>query len=398
MKDLNYPEFSDLEERNKNHQLWLRWDKKSSRWNFQTTDFTEVDYEPFTDTETLKFRHIFEWEILDEANFQGSNIKWLSFKWASLKWTDFRNASFDFSQFNEKQKKEAIFTDKDLEKYNLRKEIEKDNLEYENAELKEENKENEETLDNISNEKTTNLLKWFNDITNTFLNEEKNWLIISFISFLITLLVSIVLVIDLFLPQYTSVFLISIFWIIFFIIFFILFIFAYADIQNQKNKNPTKSKKLVKENKTRKYTLFIWKYWIILLLFIIFIWVTTNIQNFYSSIIEESSKSLFTTRDSLTRLLPISIALISFLYFSLYQYWKAKGLRIENQNKIAILYWFEAIKSDTTPNMDKWRFYDKIAEVVFTKIFQSKKKEIGLPLDQVTKLATEIASVIVKNK
>ena len=98
-------------------------------------------------------------------------------------------------------------------------------------------------------------------------------------------------------------------------------------------------------------------------------------------------------RDSKYWLFPFWILLSSFLYFSIYQYSKAKQLRIENQNKVALLHWLQALRSDTTEWMEKWRFYDNIANVVFTKVYNSKEKEQNLPIDKLI----EVVNIIKKN-
>ncbi len=85
-------------------------------------------------------------------------------------------------------------------------------------------------------------------------------------------------------------------------------------------------------------------------------------------------------------LVPLWIILSTCLYFSLYQYSKAKQLRIENQNKIAILHWFQALRAEKWDWVVQWRFYDNIANVVFTKVY-SKKVSNDLPVDKLVELA-----------
>lgn len=70
----------------------------------------------------------------------------------------------------------------------------------------------------------------------------------------------------------------------------------------------------------------------------------------------------------------------------MYQYSKAKQLRIENQNKIAILHWFQALRAEKWDWVENWRFYDNIANVVFTKVY-SKKVSNDLPVDKLVELA-----------
>jgi hypothetical protein len=83
-------------------------------------------------------------------------------------------------------------------------------------------------------------------------------------------------------------------------------------------------------------------------------------------------------------IISLSIILFSFLYFSIWQYWKAKELRIENQNKIALLHWFQAINSNIWIT-NKEIFHQNISDVVFTKAYRDKNSQ-NLPIDKIIDL------------
>ena len=76
--------------------------------------------------------------------------------------------------------------------------------------------------------------------------------------------------------------------------------------------------------------------------------------------------------------------LTTILYFSIYQYSKAKELRIENQNKIALLHGFQAINANELIT-NKEIFHQNIADVVFTKAYREKNPQ-NLPIDKVIDL------------
>jgi len=70
------------------------------------------------------------------------------------------------------------------------------------------------------------------------------------------------------------------------------------------------------------------------------------------------------------------LLLLGFLYFSARQYVKAKNLRIENQNKITILQWFQAIKADPDKSYKKGRFYDKVSSIVFKWVEKENNSDL----------------------
>jgi len=170
---------TEVKSRIKNHQLWLKWDNEDKKWNFKNLDIYTSAHDYYNNNPSWTdedFYNVFIGHNLTEASFEDTDIRDIKFRWTVLKWTDFRNSDFEFSQFTDEQNQEAVFTDKNLEKYELKKEIEIENLENENTELKEENKENKELLEETSEEQTLELIEWFKEIKEEFEKEEKNWL------------------------------------------------------------------------------------------------------------------------------------------------------------------------------------------------------------------------------
>lgn len=98
--------------------------------------------------------------------------------------------------------------------------------------------------------------------------------------------------------------------------------------------------------------------------------------------LEEPTESIFDLSSQYI-LLPLWLLLSSFLYFCIFRYSKVSQLRIENQNKVALLHWLIAIKADTDEWMSKSRYYDNIADVVFTKVYNSKTADQNLPIDKI---------------
>lgn len=110
-------------------------------------------------------------------------------------------------------------------------------------------------------------------------------------------------------------------------------------------------------------------------------------QELWKKFIEKSDIVILPNENAYFIIIPIVILFLTLLYFSVVQYSKSKKLRIDNQNKIALIHGMMAIKADTT-NMDKEKFYDKIADIVFDRVHH--EKEENLPLDKIIQLIKAI--------
>ncbi len=214
--------------------------------------------------------------------------------------------------------------------------------------LEEKNKQQEEELKSTSEGQTNSLLSGFKDLATEYHFEEKFWIrCMALIAFYLLFLSSLPLLI--FLYSYSNIIVIPTF------LFFCLYLHLL------ENPEESKTEKIEKITPWIIFTVFIFLAWI---------WVIPNIE-----ITEKTNLYIYIS--------PIIILFITLLYFSVTQYSKSKKLRIDNQNKIALIHGMMAIKADTT-NMNKWRFYDKIAEIVFDKVHHDKEE--NLPIDKIIQI------------
>lgn len=358
--------YDEVKEKIKNHLLWLRWS-----WKEEDRDFSNLD---LTWLYSYQTKTVFEKANLTEANFQNSDIRNLTFSWTNTKWLDLRNANYQTDQFTQEQLSQAILTDEDYKSY-----LENKKITEENKKLKWKIKEKDEIINTIWEEQTDKLLKWFENLKKDFWFEEKRWLTIAIITFFLSLWFSTIIFIDSIFPELTKRFLYIFFWRFIFIILTILL--AISDNNKQKKNTPFfKIPNWDSIKNTSLKTIFLWYRFIIL----------TQLDYLWR--IWENKKSLLDIKTPYYTLIPISIILFSFLYFSIYQYSRAKQLRIENQNKIALLHWFQALRAEPNDWIQKQSFYDNIANVVFTKVYQTKTSK-DLPIDKVLDLVTMISKI-----
>ncbi|HIQ57639.1 TPA: hypothetical protein EYG84_03120, partial [Candidatus Gracilibacteria bacterium] len=87
--------------------------------------------------------------------------------------------------------------------------------------------------------------------------------------------------------------------------------------------------------------------------------------------------------------LSVSITLFTVLYFFISQYIKAKNLRIENQNKVALIYGYQALQAETNANEKYQYFLPNFSNVIFAKAIPSKNEK-NLPIDELVKLVKAI--------
>ncbi len=274
---------------------------------------------------------------------------------------------------------------------------------------------------NTSKKEVNKLIEGFIDLRDSFEKEEFKWLTYSFIVFLSLLFLLLIPVVDIFAYQYTYK---IIFWGIMFVVWLLLllpslYIFASNDDLKNINEVPSDKKKPNEESQKNKknqkkrnkvlefirrniiriwkkldFVMFLWKsfkkgWFLILYVLILFLSLTTFLDWLSAPI-----KPVFWFEPRLS-LIPIWVLFSSVLYFSVFQYGKAKKLRIENQNKVALLHWFIAIRTDNWDEISKSRFYDNVANVVFTKVFESKNSELNFPMDKALDIIRSLAE---KNK
>lgn len=378
-KEYKYITQEEIKEKIKNLHLTQRWEKNldcSFKWCYLWNWYKEN--KDWTIAEEFNISSdIFNWIDLSWGDFSNTNISYLSFNDCNLSWTNFKwskfNTSFnintnfewadfrwkdteyDIQDFSEKQRKQIIFTDKDYEKYQKK-------LEKENKKLKEITK-------NTSDEQTNKLTESFEKLEKKFWIEEIRWLIISFIAFISLSFFFTIPILDIFMYEYTYK---IIFW---WIIVIIWLIFTVTSIVWNNDKKSDNDLWFWQET-----FFFIKKWWPIL----IYIFLVVFLLNNYLDSLSKPDSSIFSMNKNYA-LIPFWILLSTFLYFSIYQYSKSKKLRIENQNKIALLHWLIALRTDTSNDFDKNIFYNNIANVVFDKIYN--EKDNNLPIDKIIDLA-----------
>lgn len=251
-------------------------------------------------------------------------------------------------------------------------------LENSNTEKESEISKKEEIIEKIEEEQTNKLLEWFGTLKNDFLVEEKRWISMWWVIFFCLLIIVLIPLFDSFIFKYTYHFIY--WWTI--LILMLLFLPIYV-LTEEKEKvwviskfwenKPDNSLKKERNKKT-----ILNNIWFLLIYFSLFL---------FWYLIPNSEKQVFQI-DTKYWLIPLYIILFSFLYFSLYQYSKAKQLRIENQNKIALIHWILSMEWKNY-NFDISKIYENFANVVFTKVY-FKKTSNDLPIDKVIDLAKSI--------
>lgn len=347
----------ELDKRINNHLLFLRWNNDENLDHNFSNCIIDDNYSELlswidltnSDFSNSELRNVtFNNSILDWAKFEWAKFIYSDFWNASMIWTDLRWLEWFNSQnsLNLKQKEEVILTDKDYDNFIK---INKQNKKIENQ---------SEILESVSDNHSEKLINSFKDLEDKFRKEENNWLEILQITFLTLFLVSLIPILDFFFHDIIAYFVFLILFII--IIIFIGAFFYIKDYEKPTSKQPLKIKNVF--------------------YFIITIILTINTVKLTLDI--KLSNNLFSDWNIII-FSPILVLLSTLLYFSVFQYSKSKKLRIENQNKVALLHWYLSIKATKWDWMDKWRFYNNIANVVFSKVYETKESDKNLPTDQI---------------
>ena len=388
-KNLKFITQARLSEKIENHFKFMRWDKKVNH-NFNNYNYTDWYKWEWEKKETFKISsNAFISRDLTEANFQNSDVTLMSFQDTILKWADFRWSIYNSRQFSKTQLKDIILTDRDHKKYQEKKKIMN-----ENNILKEKVSQKDEVLASTSKTQIHKLTGSFEELEHRFRVEERQWLIIWFILFMCLLLFLSIPIFDIFAYQYTyKIILLAILFIIGLIWSSIIAI-ATANMQDEvkEQKVSPQLNRVTNKKITEQWKLFIYNLWRFIKN------ILTGLKKFFIPAIvfwplyiyfikyivelEEPTESIFDLSSQYI-LLPLWLLLSSFLYFCIFRYSKVSQLRIENQNKVALLHWLIAIKADTDEWMSKSRYYDNIADVVFTKVYNSKTADQNLPIDKI---------------
>lgn len=308
---------------------------------------------------------------LSAVNFENANLRWANLLWvyfhdANLRWAILIWAKFTPEYLSEKQKNEAIFTEEQLKAHET---IIKDL----NIQQKETIKEKNVVIENIWNIRTNELQKEFINLKNNYWDEERRWLAVSITIFIILIMFTLI-------PISLYIWLIWAEKIIFsFVILVILliysFIIAVSDTYRPNKSFFDKIDVFIENNSLIKvFTSLVFSWWIY--------YLYTNLK--FDKAIEVDYKVLLP-------FLPFEIICLTFLYFCIYQFSKAKNLRIEQQNKIAIISWYQALIAQEELTWKEVRmnhFLPNIADVLFCKA--NEKNDQSLPFDK----ALEIAKLV----
>ncbi|EKE29429.1 MAG: hypothetical protein ACD_2C00177G0005 [uncultured bacterium (gcode 4)] len=252
------------------------------------------------------------------------------------------------------------------------KQLKKEKLEItkEKEALLEITKEKEAKIEEIWEKRTLELQQWFNDLKNEYATEERKWLVVS-------LTVFVVLIISSFLPICVYIWLIwsekIIFW---FLILVILLIYTFM-LATDKNLKPEEKWIEKVENFIKKRELLK----ILLLSILAF--------SFGSMVAQiDFQKKWNLDFSNLLPFVPFELITLTFLYFCVYQFSKAKNLRIEHQNKIAIISWYKALLAHEEMTWKEIRmshFLPNISNVLFCK--SNDSNDSNLPIEKIMDLA-----------
>lgn len=343
--DLSYTDFRNIS---------LKW-KNLEKVNLVGSNLSEIWSLQERITYSDNILYLLDWTDFSKANLTDTNVKWLNFRLADVNGAVFIWSNYKSNQFSEQQLNLIIETEEWLQKKIW--------------ELEQKISIKDKAIKNIWDKRTEELKEWFEILKQNYANEERKWLVISITIFL-------VLITSAFLP---ILFAIWLKWAEKIVIYFILAIFAiiYAFLWAEEwknNKNEDWFEKIINNNKTAR----------IILSIVTFIWLVILIQ--YA--IWNTNMNLPFDYTRLIPFLPFEIISLTFLYFCIYQFSKAKNLRIEQQNKIAVVSWYQALIAQEELTWKEVRlsyFLPNISDVLFCKV--NEKNDNNLPIDKVVEVA-----------
>ncbi len=276
---------------------------------------------------------------LSNSTFTNTTLKGVCFKNSNLKHIDLNGAKLfktifigveNFPKLSKEQKKNVIFSE-------------------EQRRLYEENKQQKQTIEGIGKEQTKKLLSGFQTLKDDFGKEEKKWFLILLFAFL--LFINFNLLFSLFALGVALSELLGLFFGInlsFLGVLLIVFL---------KNIITFEIRKSILNKTFKIYKIFYifyipnLKYSTYFLLInmggLIFFLFFSSLQIFTGKYDFSFAQNIEISSNNFPLILPLVITLFSFLYFSVHQYSKAKNLRIENQNKIALIHGYQAFQAES---------------------------------------------------
>lgn len=233
---------------------------------------------------------------------------------------------------------------------------------YEETDIEKEIEKEENIIANRWENRKEEMIKWFKKLESNYKLEETRWLVISILFFLFLFVISFIPIFSVFYPNKLELLL----WLSIELIFFFIFTIIYS---------------LSKENEWgSEKKIWVLKKYTDLIIFITLL--TFNIPIFFK-LINSWWLFEFNFKENFYIFIPITILNSIFIYFSVYQFSKAKNLRIEFENRIALMNWYLWLQDMQEKNIDL--FWAKTAEIVFSKAIPDKNDK-DLPVDQIVSL------------
>lgn len=331
-----------------------------------------------------------------------------------LKGAIFIDAIFNQRQFSNEQKNEIIFTQRELEDYQAeqlrlikesKRKIEKANERVEQKQVIIEQQEQQiemkdEVINQTEAEQTKKLQHGFMELKEEFGLEERRWIVFSILSALLLSSFAIIPVLESFSVKGIGTIIGNIYLTVLFIIFSVIISWFIWE-QNEKqdtNRWYHRAKDWIYEKAKAIFLYFALVAFVVN--WVVAVWQIYFIATSQSKIdviksqsdLPEGNKSALL--DHWKEFLPIEVLFFSLLYFCISQYVKAKNLRIEHQNKVAIIDGYQAFKAMLGDDRDWLKaFSPNVADVLFCKALDKDGREQNLPVDSVVRIAESMANI-----
>lgn len=391
------------------HRKYLLWESEGKLLDLKNRiiegyDFSGKDCEGAQFLSCI-FNYEFEWdEGYDNQSWESYYIKpnWTRF----FAYTNFTNVNFTGSVFNgvfdfdNARLNNAIFINVDWNKLRLslsqsaliittvsqltsKIKLQEDVIENKDQKIEVKNIQ----LDKTSERESKWMLDIFDELKFNFLREELLWMIFAGCIFFTIFTISETIVAFLN-PGLASIIL---FWVMGWIIF-VLIILSWIDKTNIKtNKFDWSFSNVFKS---------LWKTTLLLIIyFTVVLWVNASIDKWNTIIckVSENKECISIERAELV-MIPITFILLSLLWFSAHQYWRAKKLRIEQQNKQAMIHFMQAViafdgrvssENQTFPMLAPF-----FANAIIHRPFSQENYEPQLPIDKLFELAKNTKDLV----
>lgn len=366
---------------------WIRLLNSNLSWAiFDWSDFKNaVSVDQYWRVGEHNYQNQFKGCILDNVSFINCDLQYINFSSVkSLRWAIFIGAKFDSRLLSELQKEEIFVTEKELE---LSKQTKQQDIIIE---------EKDEALEKTSNEQSNEMLDIFSKLQKNYSFEEIVWLmvVLSFVFFIIFLW-------DLYI-WITSVSLSTAIYYIFATISFFIIGTLYASkkrLSNNKKVNESSVEYSILEDLRLFYKKNI-KYissWNEIHFIFIILWITLFLVriNLKQAITDLSSmlcrvNPCSSVESTWHIFLPLLFISFSILWFSVHQYGRAKKLRIEQQNKQAMIHFMQAIIASDGKGSNEDRIFPQLApffaNAIIHRPFSQDNYDPQLPIDEVKKV------------